>query len=206
MITKKQLLIFRIFMNNLFKECTFNEIKKYSKEKSNSFLQNALKTFMKEGIIKERKINNSKLYFLNHDNEIIYSYFDLITQKNLLKQIKDSINILENELNKHTFFYSMVVFGSYASNEQKKNSDLDIAIFIEEESKRKIVEAVINSVKNKSLLNIDGHVITKNEFLEMLRDEKANLGKEIARKHLIISNPKIFYSMLKKGVKNGFKL
>lgn len=206
MITKKQLLIFGIFMKNLFKEYTFNEIKKYSKEKSNSFLQNALKTFIKENIIKERKINNSKLYFLNHDNEIIYSYFDLITQKNLQKQIKDSINVLENELNKHTLFYSMAVFGSYASNEQKKNSDLDIAIFVEEESKRKIVEAVINSVKNKSLLNVDGHVITKNEFLEMLGDEKANLGKEIARKHLIISNPKIFYSMLKRGMENGFKL
>ena len=193
-------------MRNLFKEYTFNEIKKYSKEKSNSLLQNALKAFIKDEIIKERKINNSKLYYLNHDNKKIYPYFDLITQENLPKQVKGAIDILEDELNKHTFFCSIVVFGSYASNEQKKNSDLDVAIFIEEESKRKIIEAVINSVKNKSLLSIDGHVITKNEFLEMLKAEKENLGKEIARKHLVISNPKIFYLMLNEAVKNGFKL
>ena len=193
-------------MKNIFKEYTFNEIKKYSKEKSNSLLQNAIKAFIKEDILKERKINNSKLYYINHDNKLVYYYFNLLTQKFLLSQVKKVISILENELNKHTFFYSIAIFGSYVSSEQKNNSDLDIAIFIEDENKKKIAEAVINSVKNKSLLKIDAHIITKNEFLEMLKDEKANLGKEIARKHLITTNSEIFYSMLKKGVENGFRL
>ena len=206
MITKKQSVIFSVFMKNAFKEYTFNEIKKLSKEKSNSLLQNAIKVFIKEDILKERKINNSKLYSINHDNKLVYYYFNLITQKILLSQVKKAISILENELNKHTLFYSTAIFGSYASNEQKKNSDLDLAIFIDDENKRKIVEAVINSIKNKSLLKIDAHIITKDEFLEMLKDEKANLGKEIARKHLITTNSEIFYLMLKKGIANGFGL
>ena len=58
----------------------------------------------------------------------------------------------------------------------------------------------------KSLIKLDGHVITKDEFLEMLRVDYENLGKEIVRKHLVIHNPVIFYSLIKEGIKNGFKL
>jgi len=58
----------------------------------------------------------------------------------------------------------------------------------------------------KSALNIDGHVIAQKEFLEMLKVDYENLGKEIARKHLILKNPAIFYSLIKEGIKNGFKV
>ena len=43
-------------------------------------------------------------------------------------------------------------------------------------------------------------------FLEMLKVDAENLGKQIARKHLIIHNPLIFYSLLKEGMKNGFRI
>ena len=122
------------------------------------------------------------------------------------KQVLKSIKELEDSLDKHTFFYSIVIFGSYVSGEQKKDSDLDIAVFIEQEDKRKMVEAVFKSMELKSLIKVDGHVITKDEFLEMLKADYENLGKEIARKHLIIHNPSIFYSLIKEGIKHGFKL
>jgi hypothetical protein len=48
--------------------------------------------------------------------------------------------------------------------------------------------------------------IAKDEFLEMLKVDYENLGKEIARKHSIVHNPAIFYSLIKEGVKHGFKL
>ena len=83
---------------------------------------------------------------------------------------------------------------------------MDVAVFIEQEDKRKIVEAVFKSMEIKSLIKIHGHAITKDEFLEMLKVDYENLGKEIARKHLIIHNPAIFYSLIKEGEKHGFKL
>ena len=49
-------------------------------------------------------------------------------------------------------------------------------------------------------------MITQDEFLEMLRVDYENVGKEIARKHLAVHNPGIFYFLLIKGVKNGFGL
>src|SRR3989344_3501297 len=206
MLTKKQLKILNTFQRNKFKEITWKQVKELSKEKSSSVIQNAIKSFLTERLITERKIGTSKLYSVNHKNNKVYTYFETFNKENLPKQVLKAINELEDSLDKHTFFYSIIIFGSYALGEQKKDSDLDIAVFIEQEDKRKIVEAVFKSMELKSILKIHGHVITKDEFLEMLKVDYENLGKEIARKHLIIHNPIIFYSLIKEGMKNGFKL
>ena len=195
-----------IFQRNEFKEITWKQVKELSKEKSSSVIQDAIRAFLTEGLITEKKIGTSKLYLVNHQNNKIYTYFEAFNKENLPKQALKTINELENSLDSHTFFYSIVIFGSYAIGDQKKDSDLDIAVFIEQEDKIKIVEAVFKSMELKSLLKIHGHVITKDEFLEMLKVDYENLGKEIAKKHLIIHNPVIFYSMLKDGMKHGFKL
>lgn len=206
MLTKKQLKILNTFQKNKFKKITWKQVKELSKENSSSVIQDAIKAFLNEELITEEKIGTSKLYAINHKNNKVYTYFETYNKENLPKQVLKSIKELEDSLDKHTSFYSIVIFGSFASGEQKKNSDLDIAVFIEQEDKRKIVEAVFKSMETKSLLKIDGHVITKDEFLEMLKVDYENLGKEIARKHLIIHNPIIFYSLIKEGVKHGFKL
>ncbi len=206
MLTKKQLKILNIFQRDEFKEITWKQVKELSKEKSSSIIQNSIKEFLTEGLITEKKIGTSKLYSVNHKNNKVYIYFETYNKENLPKQVLKSIRELEDSLDNHTFFYSIVIFGSYALGEQKKNSDLDIAVFIEQEDKRKIVEAVFKSMELKSILKIHGHVITKDEFLEMLKVDYENLGKEIARRHLIIHNPAIFYSLIKEGMKHGFKL
>ena len=206
MLTKKQLRILNIFQKNEFKKLTWKRVKELSKEKSSSVIQDAIKAFLSEELINEEKIGTSKIYTINHKNNKVYTYFETYNKESLPKQVLKSVKELEDSLDKHTPFYSIVIFGSYASGEQKKDSDLDIAVFIEQEDKRKIVEAVFKSMELKSILTMDGHVITKDEFLEMLKVDYENLGKEIAREHLIIHNPIIFYSLIKEGVKHGFKL
>lgn len=206
MLTKKQLKILNIFQRNEFKELTWKKVKELSKESSSSVIQDAIKAFLWEELITEKKIGTSKLYSINHKNNKVYIYFETHNKESLSRQVLKSIKELEDGLDKHTPFYSIIIFGSYVIGEQKKDSDLDIAVFIEQEDKRKIVEAVFKSMELKSILKMDGHVITKDEFLEMLKVDYENLGKEIARKHLIIHNPAIFYSLIKEGIKHGFKL
>ncbi|MEK6860229.1 MAG: nucleotidyltransferase domain-containing protein [Nanoarchaeota archaeon] len=208
MITKKQLKILSVFLRNEFREYTYKEIRELSKEKSNSVIQNAIKSFLKEDLIIERKIGTSKLYLINHNNNKVYSYFEIYINENLGKEVKYTLNLLEESLNLNlkSFFYSIVIFGSYATGEQTKKSDIDIAVFIFGDGKKKITENVLHSLNTKSILKVDGHAITQEEFLEMLKIDQENLGKQIARKHLIVYNPQIFYSLIKEGMKNGFKL
>lgn len=206
MLTKKQLKIFGIFAENTFKEYSFKELKKSSKEKSNSVMQDAIKKFLNENLILEKKIGTSKLYSINHKNKTVYNYLSLFINGELPKEVLSSLIILKKEIEKYTFFYSLIMFGSYADSKFTKKSDLDVAIIIPDKKTRKNIEIAINSAGNKSLINLDAHIITTDEFLEMLKANYENLGKEIARKNIPVHNINIFYKIINKGIENGFKI
>jgi len=204
MLTEKQLKILEIFSDNVFGEYTFKDLKQRSKEKSNSFLENAIKKFREENLISEKKIGTSKLLTLNLENEKVFTYLSLIFEKKLDKSTQDTIKQIKSEIDKYTHMYSLVIFGSYADKTQTKKSDLDIAIIIQDKKLEKNIKIAINTAKNRSLLDIDAHIITEDEFMQMLLADYENLGKEIARKNLPIHNINIFYKIIRKGMKHGF--
>ena len=206
MITEKQLRIFQVFAKKPFAEYTLKQIKEFSKEKSNNALAIAMRQFKKEELLNEQKVGKSSLYCLNFENELVYYYIALANHNRLNKIAHRTIRIIKESIGKHTQFYSIVVFGSYAAQEQRKNSDFDVAVFIEEEAKRKDVQRGLNAAEQKSVIQLDGHVITRDEFLEMLKSDEENLGKQIARKHLVIYDIQIFYNLLQIGMKNGFRI
>ncbi len=207
LLTEKQLNIFKVFRENIFKEYTYNELKEKLDEKSNSFLISSLKKIKEMDLIIDQKINNSKIYYLNLENDLVFDYIELINydfyKSNTLKKI---INLLKNQLDTQLYSYSIVIFGSFAIDKEKKNSDLDIAIFIEDERNREFIENSFKSIKLKSLIELDLHVISKKEFLKMLKVDYSNLGKLIYQKHKCIYNTKLFYKILKEGDKNGFRI
>lgn len=206
MITEKQLKIFEVFAKEPFAEYTRKEIKRESKEKSNNSLALAINSLKKDEVLNEKKIGKSGLLALNLDNDLTFYYIALCNNKRINHLAKLALESLKKEIAEDTPFYSTVIFGSYAMGEQKKDSDLDIAIFIENEEKRKQIEALVNSAKLKSALEMDVHVIPKAEMLEMLGNKEENLGKQIARKHLAVHNHMIFYDMIKEGMKHGFRI
>ena len=206
MITEKQLRIFLVFAKTPFAEYTLKQIKEISKEKSNNALAIAMRRFKKEELLNEQKVGKSSLYRLNLENELIYYYIALANHNRLNKIAHRTIRIIKESIGKHTQFYSIVVFGSYAIQKQRKDSDFDVAVFIEEEAKRKDVQRGLNAAEQKSVIQLDGHVITRDEFLEMLKNDEENLGKQIARKHLAIYNIQIFYNLLQSGMKNEFRI
>ena len=205
MITEKQLTIFGVFAKEPFAEHTRKQIKKESKEKSNNGMALVINLLKKEGVLIEKKVGKSGLLTLNMNNDLTFYYIALCNNARTPHLAKQAIKILKEELDEDILFYSIVIFGSYAIGEQKQTSDLDIAIFIESEEKRKRIEAAINSAKLKILVETDIHVISSSEMIEMLTDKHENLGKQIARKHLAVYNHQIFYAIIKDGMKRGFR-
>ncbi len=205
MITEKQLKLFEVFAKKPFAEYTRKQIKKQSNEKSNNSLALTVNSLKKEEVLIEKKVGKSGLLTLNLDNDLTYQYIALCNNQRMNNVVKLSIKRLKQEIGEVTNFYSLVIFGSYSIGEQKKASDLDVAVFIEREEMRKQVIASINSAKLKALLEIDAHVIPKAEMMEMLTNDEENLGKQIARKHLAVHNHQIFYDIIKEGMKRGFR-
>jgi len=205
MLTKKQLKLLRPFMTNIFKEYSYKDIVKLAKEKSNNALQTSIKQFIKEDLITERKIGITKLYAIKSDNEGVYDYLSLLKFDGLNENVIQSIESLKYEIEKYTLFYSLVIFGSYSTRQQKKDSDLDVAILIPDKSQENNMRIVKNLVGSRALLPLHLQVINFDEFFEMLTNKQANVGKEIARKHRVVHNLNIFYKIVKKATDHGFK-
>lgn len=204
MITKKQLGIFEVFAKGPFAEYTRKEIKKQSKEKSNNAMALAINALKKENVIIEKKIGRTGTFKLNLNNDLTFYYIALCNDGRLPHPAKLSLETLKTKLTEHTPFYSAVVFGSYAVGKEKKGSDIDVAIFIESDERKKEMEAIARNANLKSVLEMDVHVITRSEMVEMLTRKEENLGKQIARKHLARYNHRIFYEIIKEGIDHGF--
>jgi predicted nucleotidyltransferase len=206
MITKTQLNIFQAFSKRPFAEYTRKEIKKTLNQKSNNLLNSTINLLKKEEVLIEKKVGKSGLLTLNFKNSLTFYYLALYNSSKIKQDVKLSIELLKKEILEETSFYSIVIFGSYAINKQKKKSDLDIAIFIPNKINQKQVEALTNSAKLKSVINLDIYIIFESEMIEMLINNEENLGKQIVRKHIAIYNPTIFYEIINRGINHGFRV
>lgn len=206
MLTKKELNIFSVFQNNIFKEYTFQEIKNLLNEKSNNAIIRALKKFNQENLIIKKSVGKNFIYKVNFKNDLVSLYWEIYNNENYSKLFLKSIKILKNELNSKDIFYSLILFGSYSNGKFTRNSDIDMMIFIQDEKDRTQLEPYVENSNTKSLIDLDIHIITLEEFKKMIEVDYENLGKEILRNHKPILNSNLFYKFLRKELKSEFKL
>lgn len=199
MICKKQLDIFKVFKKDLFRSISFSDLKKELKEKSSSKLQRSIINFKEENLINFKNVGKTKLISLNFENNLLFDYLSIFDLGFYKKMPFGVLYKIQNELLKETEFFSLIVFGSYTMNEQKINSDLDVAVIVDNEELKKRISPRIASVRRKEVIEIHCMVFTRDEFLEMLRSDEENLGKEIARKNFVFYGAVNFYKLILKG-------
>jgi len=187
MLTKEQLNILSVFKKDLFSSLTFRQIRQQSRQKSNNMVQIAVKEFQKQGIVKTKETGDVTTYYLNLNNNLTLSYFNLMNESEIIKSKIPQILLddIKNRLFKHTEFFILIVFGSYAKNEATKKSDLDIALIVESEQTKKEIIPFLETIKRREVIPIDYHIFTRNEFLEMLRADSENVGKQIFKNNMV---------------------
>lgn len=204
MLTKNQIKILNVFKKDIFGEITFKEIKEKSKQKSNNIPLIALNEFKKLHLVNSKKIADVTAYSLNLNNNLTFAYLNLINELDIFqnKSIpKKIIEELQNKILKYTEFFTLIVFGSYAKGTATKKSDLDIVVIVESEGTKKEIIPFIETIKRRELINIDYHIFSRKEFLEMLTNEEENVGKEIYRASIIYHGLIEYYKIIKK-IKN----
>lgn len=203
MLTKQQLTILGVFQKDLFASLTFKQIKEESKQKSNNIVQIAIKNFKEQNLVKTEVTGNVTTYSLNLNNNLTLSYLNLINNLEIQKRKfpKEILSEIQKRISKQTNFFILIIFGSYAKNKATEKSDLDLAVIVESEQTKKEITPLLETVKRREIKPIDYHVFTRNEFLEMLRAESENVGKQIYKNNLIYDGF-IGYCHLTRGIKN----
>ncbi len=203
MLTKQQLTILGVFRKDIFASLTFKQIKEESKQKSNNIVQIAIQQFKEQDLVKTKVIGDVTIYSLNLDNNITLSHLNLINDLEIQKRKfpKEILSEIQRRISKQTNFFILIVFGSYAKNKATEKSDLDVAVIVESEQTKKEITSLLETVKRREIKPIDYHVFIRDEFIEMLRAEYENIGKQIYKNSLIYYGF-IEYCYLIRGRKN----
>jgi len=202
---QQQYQILKPFAEKPWQRLTFRQVQQYSKKKSESFVYNALKKFSKSSILKEEKAGNVTLYSLSLNSTKARAYAGFVAEYIAWSNKHLPFSNLESMASKiPTKFFALIITGSYASNTQKKDSDIDAIIICDDAVEPKKIIAELSYEAEISIPKIHLYVFTKSEFSQMLLSTKQNFGKETAKNNLILYGGEIYFNIMSEVIRNGF--
>lgn len=139
--------------------------------------QNLIKK-SKYGAASQLKINLSKKTIL------ILSLAETERLESFKKSIKASTRLILEQLAR-TEARSTMIFGSYAKGGALPDSDMDILVIAESNSKR--IRDTIRNIRLRTQIKINPIIIDPAEHMEMIMNNEDNVGKETLENHIIIS-------------------
>ena len=142
-----------------------------------------LNNLVKLNLINYTIEGKNKLFYFDLNKQSTKTILNLLELQKSLKFQFNDISLVLNEL--LIYCESIILFGSYSSNEFNKSSDLDIVIL------GKSNNDMIKKIKKKSIVKINEHYISYNEFSKLLKLNNP-LSIEILKNHILFGN----YSML----------
>lgn len=141
-----------------------------------------LNQMVKEHILSFTVRGRNKEYKLNLENIQTKIILEITEHNKALERLQNKeLKILFNELFKYCD--SIILFGSFASFSEKKDSDIDIVV-VGKASKEKI-----NQIINKYSREINVEFISLSDFKKSFKEKKA-LAIEILKKHILFGDIK----------------
>ncbi len=114
-----------------------------------------------------------------------------------------SLSILATELEEALAekYYSLLLFGSYAQEKERKDSDVDLLFIIPSSEKREEYSTKINRVlKLHPQPPIDGKIVSTRDFIEML-NQKYTIGRSVFGEGIVLFGTEQYYAMVKEHVR-----
>lgn len=195
------------FLKEPWKHLTYSDIQKLSGKNSKGFIYKSLKRLIvNKVVVAERIGKRNVVYRPNLGLASTQGYLGYLHEYVSWKNRHIPLEIIENLRSKiPTSFFIIIVTGSYARGKQHKKSDLDLVIICDDTFNPKKINAELEHAADTSTPHVHLYSFTKNEFKEMLLNDKQNYGKEIARNCLIFYGGAIYYSIMNEVIKSGFK-
>jgi len=192
MLTKTQIEIIKVFVSNIDKKFSINEIAKMLK-KPYALIHRSIQYLINKFILADDK----KLLSLNYkENFTELSFIESIRTKDSLAKEKSVLLFIKDclkEINEDFFIF--LIFGSFV--DKKRFNDLDTIIILDNPSKVAKVEKIIRNIASNFSFKIDMHVLSKESAYEMFsKREQKNILNESLNKHLIVFGGENYYKIL----------
>ena len=190
-INNIKLELISLFRSNYFNQLHIREMAKLIGKSHVSLLPH-LKSFEKDNMLLSKNVGKSKVYSLNLENNQVREFLSLSEKKETLNLLSKEFFIkkLYNEFLSINLNGCLILFGSYASSTNDKESDIDLFYIgeLRESEKKKIKD--FGKTYNKEI-----HLTSMNlkQFKEQLSKQGA-LIKEIVKSHIILYSHDIFIS------------
>lgn len=123
----------------------------------------------------------NKLFYLDLDNPKSKILLEIAENKKAIEFYLSNTKIFLIIKDLSKFCSSVIIFGSYASGKNRKDSDLDLVIFGCRDKKK------IKQIKKNYSIEINEHYVSFSEFGGLLKRKQA-LSLEILSNHLIFGN------------------
>ena len=196
MLTKTQLKIIAYLINNKNKLLGIREL---AKEISCVYylVQRNIHQLKEKNIINIQKAGKTNLIILNREVDYLYLVEAEKFKRDLFYKKYPSLKIMLKKIIKQSksSFFILIVFGSYAKEQVRKDSDLDLLVIVPNQKQAEIIEKVISSIARISPIKIHETIITEKSFALMSQKKELNVVLEAKDKHILIYGNELYYKL-----------
>jgi len=199
MLKKSQVEVLNVFRKDIFTSKSIRELSLLIK-KDYPTVHRAVKELSKMKILKIKKVGKASICELSFSPDAISTLAFLDEQEAFPRKIPNMDKVLEF---REFLEDIIIVTGSYAKGKETGKSDIDLAIITAGNAFNK--QKLIETLASLFIPKIHPIVVTKKDFIDMLKDKKPNFGKEIFKNKLIFRNASLYYLLIKEAIENGFR-
>lgn len=194
---KLELMIMRLFSTNPHQRYSIRSISK-AIGKQYAPVHIAVQRLIKKGALKKQRIGHTDYCSIDLDGDSsIFCFAEALRAKQFISKNKDIGLIIEEVLEKlKAQFYVLVLFGSYAKGKQTKNSDIDLLLIADNNSRAEELERTLAGISRLSIVPM--HIISMNyqDFIDMAKTKETNAVNQAIGNHIILSGYEEYYRML----------
>jgi len=144
------------------------------------------------GIINIKPVGNSSLCSLNKSSHPKIMNAEYLRREEALKNHNLRVLCARLQDDVKNPFFILLLFGSHVKGLVRKSSDLDLLMICDDEKTREIIQKIIKATPLKT------HLLSFNseEFKSMLKTTDFNVGKEAAKKNIILFGTENYYWLI----------
>lgn len=195
-LTKTETEILGLFVNNIYFELSINSMAKKLKKHYRVVRVNVL-SLVKKHLLISSDLAGAKIISLNLREVTLpmyLSYVEEVSSYNRIFKILPQAEDIIKKARQISLIFCIGIFGSYAENTQKKDSDIDFFVICPQDYVKKYTNLINDFPAIQDLIH--WNVFTIEEFKEGVKTRGTLVYKEIVKNKRIIKGAELFYNIM----------